>query len=125
MRRRSQRGFSIIEVLASLTLFMIVAGAVTAFSRSSLRSSVTNRHASNAAFIAQEQIETLRGLDYPSIVSSTTSVSIAGQNYTLGTVVVNNSPAAGMKDITVTVRWTGPEGPRSYAIRTIYTSLTT
>jgi hypothetical protein len=39
------------------------------------------------------------------------------------TGVTPNTPAAGMKEITVAVDWTAAMGPRNYEIRTILTAV--
>jgi len=43
----------------------------------------------------------------------------------VATSVLDDTPAPGMKQLTVTVSWTGPGGAKSYAVRTIFTAVTT
>lgn len=124
MKRRRQRGFSLLEVLSAMTLFALVAAAVGALSTGSMLHTIQNRHASAAAQLAQQRLEDLRSLPLASIASGTSNSTVAGQAYTTITTVQTNTPASGMSRITVRVNWTGPEGARSYAVDTIYTSVT-
>jgi prepilin-type N-terminal cleavage/methylation domain-containing protein len=125
MSRRRSRGGSLIEVLAAMSLFGLVASGVAALSVSSLRHTTANKHGTAATVLAQEQLENLRSLDYPNILPTSSSTNVGGQLYTVTTGVLTDAPTAGMKQITVTVTWTGPEGPKSYAIQTIFTAVTT
>lgn len=121
--RKRQRGVSLMEVLAAMVLFALVASAVGSLTTQSMVHSVRNRHSTNASLIAQEELERLRGLDYVDLTSATTSMSMGGQSYSVVSNVAANTPAANMSTITVTVSWTGPEGARSYVVQTIYTSV--
>ena len=106
-----------------MTLFALVAAAVGALATTSMLHTIQNRHATTAAQLAQRQLEDLRALPYASLASGTKSVVAAGQSYTVNTNVQANNPASGMSRINVQVAWTGPEGSRSYAVDTIYTSV--
>ena len=121
--RKRQRGVSLMEVLAAMVLFALVASAVGALATQSMVHTVRNRHSTNASLIAQEELERLRGLDYVNLASSSSTVIMGGQTFNVSSTVTGNSPAANMSAITVTVTWTGPEGARSYAVQTIYTSI--
>ena len=121
--RRSQRGISLLEILVAITLFAITSSGLAAFLVQSLRRTAGNRASTGAVIAAQHEVEDLRSLDYPSIVSRSYSTTITGKSYGVGTVVQNNTPASGMKQITVTVSYTEPLGPESYVLRTILTQI--
>jgi type II secretory pathway pseudopilin PulG len=123
VRRRRQRGFSLAEVLGAMTLFALVASAIGAIAATSMRHTAQNRHATVAAMLAQRELEDLRGLDYDDVVSRASTSTEEGLAYAIDTVVLDDTPAAGMKRITVGVSWTGPLGSRSYAVHTIFTSI--
>jgi prepilin-type N-terminal cleavage/methylation domain-containing protein len=123
-RRPRQRGISLIEVLAAMTLFALVASAVGALATSALLNTTINRHYTMATMLAQGEIEDLRSLDYPAIASRASVQTVEGQVYNVDTVVAPNTPAANMSRVTVTVRWNGPEGTRNYAVDTIFTDVT-
>jgi len=121
---RRARGFTLIETLAAMTLFAIVAAAVSSLAVTATRRTTENRHAMSAAFLAQREMEHIRGLDYPSIVAESLSVALGGQNFTISTSVTPDMPVANVKTVTVTVTWTGPEGAKSYAVTSYYTDVT-
>jgi prepilin-type N-terminal cleavage/methylation domain-containing protein len=124
MNRRRERGFTLLEVLSAMTLFALVAAAVGALATASMVHTIQNRHATTAAELAQRELEDLRALPYASIAGGTSTEVVAGQSYTVVTTVQADTPASGMSRINVQVNWTGPEGARSYAVDTIYTSVT-
>jgi len=122
--RRGERGFSLLEALAAATLFALVSAAMGTLAVGSIRATTFNRHASQAALLAQREMERVRALPYEQIASATTTETMGGQTYTIDTVVESDVPAANMSRITVTASWTGPEGAKSYATQTIYTDIT-
>ena len=121
--RPSQRGFSLLEILVAISLFAITASGLAAFAMHSLRRTSANRSSTGAVIAAQHEIEDLRGLDYPAIASRSYATTISGHPYGVGTAVANNTPASGMKQVTVTVTWSEPLGPQSYVVRTILTQI--
>ncbi len=121
--RTRQRGVSLMEVLAAMVLFSLVASAIGALATQSMVHTVRNRHSTNASLIAQQELERLRGLDYVNLASSTSTMTMGGQSFNVASTVAANTPAANMSTITVTVSWSGPEGSRSYVVQTIYTAI--
>jgi prepilin-type N-terminal cleavage/methylation domain-containing protein len=122
--RRASCGTSLIEVLAAMSLFAIVASAVAVLVTGSLRHTTRNRHGTMATILAQQKLEELRGIAYQDIHPTAENVTAADQPFTVATAVLDNVPASGMKQITVTVTWTGPEGTQTYVVHTIYTQVT-
>jgi prepilin-type N-terminal cleavage/methylation domain-containing protein len=123
-RRQRQRGFSLVEVLASVTLFALVASATGLLATQSMRRTSENRHATAAVLLAQQELERLRGLDYPNLASGAYGATMGGQSFNVNTAIQANTPDPNMSQVVVTVTWTGPEGSRSYALRTILTDVT-
>jgi prepilin-type N-terminal cleavage/methylation domain-containing protein len=123
MGRARQRGYSLLEVLVATTLFALVASGLAAFGVQSLRRTAANRSSTGAVIAAQHELEDLRGLDYPDVVTRTYATTIGGHPYGIGTNVQTDVPASGMKQITVTVSWAEPLGPQSYVLRTILTTI--
>ena len=121
--RQSQRGISLLEILVAITLFALTSSGLAAFLVQSLRRTAGNRASTGAVIAAQHEVEDLRSLDYPAIVSRSYSTTITGKSYGVGTVVQNDTPASGMKQVTVTVSYTEPLGPESYVLRTILTQI--
>lgn len=63
-RRRGDEGFTLVEVLASLTVFGLVASAATAMFISGLRASLMTKMDTTAKNISQQAFETIRNLPY-------------------------------------------------------------
>lgn len=123
MSRRGASGFSILEVLAAMALFGVVAAAVSALATTSVRFTIDNRHGTAAATLAQEELEDLRGMPFDDVESRTQVAVVGGQAFTVATVVDDDDPEPGMKHIVVTVSWGGPRGARTHVLETIFTSL--
>lgn len=122
--RKKQRGFSLIEVLVAMTLFSLVSAGTTSFAVHSMRRTAANRASAGAVIAGQQEIEDLRGLAYVDIGSRSYNTTVASLSYTVATVVQNNTPANGMKQVTVTVTWTAPTGSQNHVLRTILTQIT-
>jgi hypothetical protein len=109
-----------------MTLFALVASGIAALATQSMVRTSQNRHATAAALLAQRELERIRALPYASVGASggSSSSTVQGQSFTINSVVQTDTPAPNMSQITTTVSWTGPEGAKSYAVRTIFTSVT-
>ncbi|HLK11171.1 MAG TPA: prepilin-type N-terminal cleavage/methylation domain-containing protein [Candidatus Binatia bacterium] len=124
-RRRWSAGFSLIEVLAALTLFALAAVATVALAVTSMRQTARNRQGMAAAFLAQQEMEHMRSHDFQNMQSETVTQTMDGTTYTI-TATVNTAGAQGpnIADVQVSVAWTGPLGPRTYAIESYFTDVT-
>jgi prepilin-type N-terminal cleavage/methylation domain-containing protein len=123
-RRRGQEGVSLLESLAAISLFAIVAAGTATMAGSLMRQTASNRQSTAAAMLAQEELERVRGLAYNDIQDGSQSREMADKSYEVATTVQTDSPAAGMKRIRVIVSWDSPLGERSYELETIFTSIT-
>jgi prepilin-type N-terminal cleavage/methylation domain-containing protein len=118
--RRRQRGVSLIEVLAALTLFALVAAATTTLSTDTIRRPAQNR----------PQMERMRGRDYQNLASEIVNETIEAKTYRIETTVTRDAPAAGISTVRVRVTWTGQvtqasqSSSRQYEITTYYTDIT-
>jgi prepilin-type N-terminal cleavage/methylation domain-containing protein len=123
-KRAGQRGFSLVEVLVAVTLFTLVSAGITSFAVSSMRRTSGNRASAGAVVAGQQELEDLRGLAYADIASRSYNTTIGNLSYSVATVVQNNTPAANMKQVMVSVSWTGPWGVQTHVLRTILTQIT-
>jgi len=124
-RLKSQRGFTLIETLASLGVFAIAAGAIGNLLVTQIRLETSNGIATTATSLAAKELEDLRSLDYGSIPGSRTSTTaVGGITYRVASTVAFDIPAAQMASITTTVSWTEPLGSKSYTVNAIYTDVT-
>jgi type II secretory pathway pseudopilin PulG len=120
----SQRGITLLETLVALGLFAITAATTGNFLVSQIRRSSSEYLYSQAYVLAEQQLETLRALpQYSDIVPGSTSTSVGGTQFTVATSVLNNTPADGLKQITVNVSWRDLLGAQNAAVQTIYTQV--
>lgn len=119
----SQRGFSLIEVLVALGVFAISAAAIGNFLVGHIRIGTSNYLHTQAYVIAEQELESTRALRFNDMVPSSKVVAVDGRDFTVDTQMLNNTPASGLKQITVNVAWSEPLGAKNVAVRTIYTEV--
>jgi Tfp pilus assembly protein PilV len=128
MRRNglgNQSGFTLIETVASVGLFVLAAAAVGTLLVSQLRMENSNMTTTEAISLATSELEYLRSLDYTSIPTSrTTTATIGPVTYTVNSTAAFDIPAVSMASITTAVSWTDPIGAHSYTLNAIYTDVT-
>jgi prepilin-type N-terminal cleavage/methylation domain-containing protein len=122
-RLTSQRGVSLIETLVALGLFALCAATMGNYLVSQIRMSSSNYLYTQAYALAEEQLESTRALRFNDMVPGSKTVPVDGQNFIVTTSVLNDSPANGLKQITVNVSWKDPLGPKNVDVRTIYTEV--
>lgn len=98
----SEKGFSMIEVTISVFLISIVIVSCMLFTRTSLKTSSTNRMKNNAIRLVQQTIESLKRYDQqdfnrnslsaiPGILGTQISPPIDGITYTINTRIIDNN----------------------------------
>lgn len=125
MFKGNQSGFSLLEVLSSMTVFAIAAAGLASTTVSTTKSTSSARSATAASFLIHDKIEELRALDpatnpaaftpgthYDAINPMTASGEANGA-FTRRWQVIANSPAPGLAEVVVTVSWNTPDGPRN------------
>lgn len=119
------RGFTLIETLVSLALFVVATAAIGRLLVSQIRMETSNAAKTTAISLAAKELEDLRSLDYPSIpLSRTSTATVMGLTYTVTSTAVFDTPANGLASITTTVSWTEPLGSQTYVLNAIYTDVT-
>ncbi|MEW5948772.1 MAG: type IV pilus modification protein PilV [Thermodesulfobacteriota bacterium] len=116
---QNKKGFTLIEVLIAILVL-----AIGLLSLATLASTVMNGNAfsnemTTATTLAQEKLEDIQGQGYASASSSSENYSsITGYGaYKRVTTVAADTPATGMKTVTVTVSWDADA--HSVALKTI------
>ena len=123
-RWSNSRGVTLLETLVALGLFAVSAATMGNFLVSQIRRSANNYLYSQAYTLAAQQLEALRSLpQYTDITPGSTSTSIGSTQFTVATSVLNDTPADGLKQITVNVSWSDNFGPQNVALQTIYTQV--
>lgn len=122
--RRAQSGFSLIELIVSLTIFSLLVGSLVALVATGLNVARNNKDRSVAAHLASQKMDKIRQLSFARIVigEQTENVSVGGVPYKLVTDIewVANGATSNSCDSTgssprvlrasVTVTWTNMRG---------------
>jgi prepilin-type N-terminal cleavage/methylation domain-containing protein len=123
--QHSSSGFSLVEVLVAMVVFMISAAAVSSLMFHSTSVVSQNNYMSQAITCAQTALEDLRTQSYDDITdASGQSCSVGGMSFDVAWVVTDDAPDDGMKTIVVTVSWSEKGQSKNYAIETVYTKVT-
>lgn len=116
-------GFTLIEVLVAVFILVFGIASTAALLVATTTQGTVSRRATEAAALAQKEIEVLRDVRYPDIASAPPATLAVGSNtYTLERVVTADDPAPNMKRIRVTVTWV-IRGTQTYVAETIFTNL--
>jgi prepilin-type N-terminal cleavage/methylation domain-containing protein len=119
--RRDERGISLIEVLAAVTVFALVAAGVAASTISTTRGNNTSRKTTTAAALIQDKIEQLRALNpdakpaalnpgsYSDAANPINELGQAGGIFTRTWTITDKVPVPDMSELVVTVTWKDPE----------------
>ena len=112
-------GFTLIEVLIAITILSIALLGVASLVSGILSGNAHSNRLTTATTLAQEKMEDVRRTGYSGVSSATESYgAISGfSQFKRTTTVVADSPAAGMKLVTVTVFWNLDD--RSVALQTL------
>ena len=122
-RRRGERGLSLIEVLVALGLFAVSAATIGRFLVTHIRFAAANYLNTQAYVLAEQELESTRALRYNDMAPSTKLILVDGRKFNVDTQIENNTPANGLKKITVNVSWNDPFGAKNVAVQTIYTEV--
>lgn len=141
-RQRATRGFTLLEVMVAMGILASGLLAVSAAQLYAMRGGKTGRHTTDAAEVAQQQIEKMQRLAWadlelastggawapvPALVRNndiaTTAAPVTEQGYSLQwrvTDTIGPSGAVFLKTIDVRVQWDEPNRPgRSYTVSTM------
>jgi prepilin-type N-terminal cleavage/methylation domain-containing protein len=121
---RNQNGFSLMEVLASIAMFSVVAAGRAATTVGTIKSNAVSKEITVAAALLHDKVEWLRALDpaanppdltagsHSDPLNPMTPLGQSGGTFNRSWVVTVDSPALGISLVVVTVAWNGTE-PRS------------
>lgn len=116
-------GFTLLEVLLATFILIFGVVATAALLLAANTQGTVSRRATEAAALAQKELEVLRDMSYDDIASaSPTTLVVGSKTYSLERVVTVNDPAPNMKRIRVTLTWV-IRGTRTYVAETIFTNL--
>ena len=116
-KQMSNEGFTLVEVMIGMAIFLIGFLAVGSMQIAAINGNAGAREATEAATHATDQLETLITLPYESIVGGG---PVTDGAYTVAWAVLPDTPLDNTKTITVTVDWL-QRGPRSFDVTYIKT----
>ena len=114
---------TLLETLVALGMFAATAATMGNFLVSQIRLSSSNYLYSRAYALAEQQLESTRALHYNDMAPGSTTSTVGGTQFTVATSILSNTPADGLKQITVNVSWKDPQGAQNVAVQTIYTEV--
>ena len=120
---RNQRGSLLLESMVAIGLFAIGAAAVAKLLVQHDRLEIVNGTATAAIAVAVTELESIRALDYASMVSRSSSNVVNGTAYTVQTTVQADTPQTNLKTVTTQVTWNDVGGAESYAAYAVYTAV--
>jgi prepilin-type N-terminal cleavage/methylation domain-containing protein len=109
-KQMNDNGFTLMEVMIAMAIFVIGFLAVGSMQIAAIRGNAGAREATEAATLATSQLETLITLPYDRI---TTGGPVTQGAYTIFWDVADDTPLNNIKTITITVNW-HDRGPRSF-----------
>jgi prepilin-type N-terminal cleavage/methylation domain-containing protein len=110
---RRRAGFSLVEVMIGMVILLIALSAAAALAISNARLVAMNQMRAHAANLAEWKLEQLRNATYATLASGTEGAPLNSRGgttnpnaiFTRSWTVLNDTPAAGLKSVIVTVQW--------------------
>ncbi len=101
------KGFTLLEVLVALGIFILALGSLPGALLSSVESNAYARHLTTATNFGQDKVEAIRIMPYTTVTDGTDTMAEAGTTYTRSWTV-SAGPTATTKKVAVIVSWTEP-----------------
>ena len=115
-----QKGFSLIEILISMTIFAIGVLALAEMQITAIRGNAFSSTTTDGTTLAQDRIEQLMNLPYDDANLNAGNHGPETQGvYDVSWDVANDSPVANTKTVNVSVTWTANGWNRSVSLRCI------
>lgn len=111
--KKSEHGFTLLEVLIAISIFAIGILGVASMQISSIRTNSSANKTTESSTYAQDKLEAFASLAYtdasiqdtnPTVGSVTTYTETSGE-YTIQWTVDDNNPVSNVKRIALTVTW--------------------
>jgi type II secretory pathway pseudopilin PulG len=115
------RGTTLIETIVALSLFSVVAATTSGFLVHQVRTTGMNKRQTLAYVLAAEELERVRALAYQEMASTRAEQVLEDLSFTVETKVEADTPASGMKKVSVDVSWPELGGTENVLVYAIYT----
>lgn len=113
-----QKGFSLVEVMVSLAIFLIASMGLMSLLLTGMRAGQRNTLHGEARRLAGEAMATLQVADYHALPAFDGVQSGVGM-IQLQHIVESDVPESGQTRLTVVASWQGPSQQHSYQLQTI------
>jgi type IV pilus assembly protein PilV len=114
-----EKGFTLIELMIAIVILSVGLLGMATLTGSIVRNNKLSNDLSAATTLVQDKLEEIRADGYTAAASETkTACSGDFSEYQREVIVVSETPAAGMKQVTVKVYW-GPSDAHHVEIKTI------
>ena len=118
MIHKQQDGFTLIEVLISISLLTIALLGLCGASVMAMKGNSLSQMSTKATVMAKDKMEGLKNLNYTQVASGADTPEA---NFSRQWTVTNDSPVTDTKTIAVTVSWTWRGLDRNVELDTIIT----
>ena len=116
---QKHEGFTLIELLIAIVILSVGLLGMATLTGSIVQKNKLSNDLTAATTLAQDKLEEVRANGYAGAVSEPkTACATPFSEYQREVTVTNNTPAAGMKQVTVKVYW-GPSDAHDVEIKTV------
>ena len=115
-----QRGFTLVETLASVSLLAVIGSALATTTVATIRANARSKDMSAASALVHDRVEAFRSMDpaHPDLAPGThqdarnpvNPLGQTGGKFTRSWSVTANSPRMGLSTVVVTIQWSTPPG---------------
>jgi type IV pilus assembly protein PilV len=103
-------GFTLLEVLVTLVILSVGLLGTLGLTTGVIRGNFFSKNITSATAVAQTQLEAAQREGYANVITTkfpatVEVVSMGGVNFNRTTTISNDTPAANMKTVSVTVNW--------------------
>jgi prepilin-type N-terminal cleavage/methylation domain-containing protein len=119
MIHKRQDGFTLIEILVSISLLTIALLGLCGATVMAMKGNSLSQMSTKATVMAKDKVEGLKNLNYSQVMSG--SDTLEANYYTRQWTVTNNIPVTDAKTIAVTVSWTWQGLAHNVTLNTIIT----
>ena len=115
---RNNSGFTLIEVLVAMVILSVGLLGTAALITGIIKSNQASNSITTATVLAQDKMEDIKSVSYSMAISEQKAPLSPDSKYAREVTVFDDSPAANMKTVVVTVYW---EPNKSVRLQTILT----